>query len=89
MLLESGAVEARIRQELATGFGFDRPLALDGSLRRAAVFDSANVIDFVMFLEESFGITVDSDDMVQDTFESIGSLVEFVIRKVQQARAAA
>lgn len=80
-------IESRIRREIVDGLGYEAPLEAGQSLRHAAVFDSSNVLEFVMFLEDEFGIKVESDDMVLDTFESIDNLVAFVADKQRSAAA--
>ncbi len=45
-------------------------------------FDSMAVVSVLTALEEQFGIDVDDDDISADTFETLGSLVEFVNEKL-------
>jgi len=58
---------------------FDRGTALLGNVPE---LDSMAVVSLVTALEEEFGITVDDDEMSAETFESVGSLVDFVDAKV-------
>lgn len=46
-------------------------------------FDSMAVVSVIEVLEDSFGITVDEDDITADTFETIGSLSDFIQGKLQ------
>lgn len=87
MSIDLRAIEARIRQGIATTTGYEEPLRSDQSLRLAGVFDSYNVIDLVLYLEESFDVRIESDEMVESTFESIDALVCFIAAK-QRAEAA-
>lgn len=70
----------------------DEVLSLNG---RAAAFtpqtpllgaipelDSMAVVTLITTLEEQFGITVDDDDIDGATFETVGSLTEFVSGKL-------
>lgn len=70
----------------------DEVLSLNG---RAATFtrdtpllgaipelDSMAVVGLITQLEENFGMTVEDDDIDGDTFASVGSLVDFVNRKL-------
>ncbi|MBW2735652.1 MAG: acyl carrier protein [Deltaproteobacteria bacterium] len=88
MSIDLRAIEARIREGIVTTTGYEGPLASDQSLRLAAVFDSYNVIELVVYLEQVFGVRIESDDMVESTFESINSLMSFIASK-QRAEAAA
>lgn len=44
--------------------------------------DSMAVVSLITTIEEQFGITVDDDDIDGSTFESVGSLVDFVTSKL-------
>jgi len=45
-------------------------------------FDSMAVISVITALEERFGIVVDDDEIDASVFETVGSLVAFVERKL-------
>lgn len=45
--------------------------------------DSIAVVNVITALEEHFGITVEDDEISAATFESLGSLAQFVEQKVQ------
>lgn len=60
---------------------FDRSTGLLGEIPE---FDSMAVVSVVMQLEEHFGITVDDDEISAETFESLGSLTDFVDRKLAE-----
>ncbi|MCG5494761.1 acyl carrier protein [Ectothiorhodospira variabilis] len=72
----------------------DTVLGLNG---RAASFDAATpllgnipeldsmaVVTVITTLEEQFGIMVDDDEISAETFETLGSLTEFVDRKLAE-----
>lgn len=44
--------------------------------------DSMAVVTLIGSLEERFGIAVDDDDIDGETFASVGSLADFVARKL-------
>ncbi|MFY7854787.1 MAG: acyl carrier protein [Rubrivivax sp.] len=58
---------------------FDRDTPLLGAIPE---LDSMAVVSLITRLEETFGITVDDDDIDGATFESVGSLVDFVTARV-------
>jgi len=45
-------------------------------------FDSMAVVSVVTELEQQFGIVVDDDEISAETFETLGSLVDFVNAKL-------
>lgn len=46
-------------------------------------FDSMAVVSIVTTIEETFDITVDDDELSADVFETLGSLADFVDRKIK------
>jgi len=56
----------------------DENTALLGNLPE---FDSMAVVAVVAALEDNLGITVEDDDISGETFETVGSLLEFVKSK--------
>ncbi len=55
--------------------GFDRDTPLLGAM---AELDSMAVVTLITTLEERLGIAVSDDEIDGSTFESVGSLVDFV-----------
>jgi len=53
----------------------------DESLLLSGVIDSMTMIEFVTYLEKTFGITIDEDEMVPENFETIESIVTYVSAK--------
>jgi acyl carrier protein len=51
------------------------------SLERSHVVDSVKMLELVLFLEETFGFTVDNDEAVPDNLDTVNNLVAFVLRK--------
>jgi acyl carrier protein len=58
---------------------FDARTELFGSLPE---FDSMAVVTIVTALEEQFDIVIADDDLTAEVFATLGSLAEFVDRKV-------
>lgn len=46
-------------------------------------FDSMAVVTVVTMIEEEFGITVADDEISGETFETVGSLADFVAKKAE------
>jgi acyl carrier protein len=57
------------------GVGDDDPLLGQG------ILDSLGILEVVAFVEREFEITVEDDELVPESFESIGSIARFVDRK--------
>lgn len=58
---------------------FDRDTILLGGIPE---FDSMAVVGVVTALEENYGFVVDDDEIDAEVFETVGSLVGFVDRKI-------
>lgn len=50
-------------------------------------FDSMAVVSLITALEEHYGFSVDDDEISGETFETVGSLTDFVERKLLEASA--
>ena len=53
----------------------------DRSLIEEGVVDSTGVLELVLFVEQEFGVTVESEELIPENFDSIGRLADFVNRK--------
>ena len=62
-------------------------IADDESLLEAGVIDSAGMVDLIAFLEGTFGITVDEDDMTPENFDSVAAIAAYVEPKTGKASA--
>jgi acyl carrier protein len=80
-------IASRIRNFLVDSFllGDDDGFGDDDSLLDGGIVDSTGVMEVVTFLEESFGITVDDDELVADNLDSVTALSGFVQRKLTTA----
>ena len=89
--IEGADVAQRIRAFLVDSFllGDDTGFANDDSLIEAGIVDSTGVMEVVAFLEESFAITIDDDELVADNLDSVERLAAFVGRKLAAADAGA
>lgn len=58
-------------------------LADHDSLVGRGIVDSTGVLEIVAFLEETFKITVEDEDLVPEHFDTIGNLVAYVERKIR------
>lgn len=64
------------------GGGAADTLKDDISLERSHIVDSVKTLELIMFLEETFGVTVDNDDAVPENFDTVNAIVAYVERKL-------
>jgi len=63
-------------------FGDSGGLESDGaSLLENGIIDSTGVLELVTFLEESFGITVEDDELIPENLDSVENVTKFLERK--------
>jgi len=81
----------KIRQFIVDQFLFgeegDPPLADTDSLLDNEVMDSTGALELVMFLEETFEITVEDEELVPANLDSVQRATELVLRKRREAGA--
>lgn len=69
-------------------FGDDSQLTEDTSFIGSGVIDSTGVLELITFIEETFGIKVEDNEIVPENLDSIRCVVSFVSRKVNQSEVA-
>ena len=77
-------IEGRIRGYLAENvlfsdgaFEYDD----DASFLEEGIIDSVAILDFVVFVEETFAIKVDDHDIIPDHFDSVNKLASYIRTK--------
>jgi acyl carrier protein len=55
-----------------------KDLPTDESILESGILDSAGIFDLVAFLERTFDIRIDDEDIVADNFDSLASITKMV-----------
>ena len=81
------ALQQQIRDFVTTNFYVPDPKALDDatSLLDHGIIDSTGVLEVIMFIENTFGITVEDSEMLPENLDSIERIAAFVARKTSTA----
>jgi acyl carrier protein len=58
----------------------------DQSLLDAGIIDSTGVLELVCFLETTFGIEVQDDEMLPENLDSIRAISNYVSRKLESRK---
>ncbi len=53
----------------------------DVSLERSHIVDSVKTLELIMFIEETFGFSVDNDDAVPENFDTVNAIVAYIEKK--------
>jgi acyl carrier protein len=76
-------IKDQVRKFVVTNFYVPEPQTLsdDASLLDRGIIDSTGVLEVIGFLEDTFGITIEDDEMLPDNLDSIERISAFVARK--------
>lgn len=83
--MQTTTAEGSIREFIARNFMYREGVGTLGdedSLLDRGLIDSTGVLELVMFLEKSFDIKVQDDEVVPENLDSITRIASFVRRKV-------
>ena len=74
----------KIRAFIFSNFLFDaQQIALDNdtSFLEQGIFDSTGVLELVEWLEETFALKVDDEELIPGNLDSVNRLAQFIARK--------
>jgi acyl carrier protein len=76
-------IKATVRQYIQENFlmGTAEAYADDASFMDAQLLDSTGFLELVQFLEETYGIKVEDEEMMPDNLDSLDAVARFVSRK--------
>ena len=77
-------IETQIRQYVADNFLFSDngyPLPDNASFLEEGIVDSTGILELVMFVEETFNVTVGDEEIVPENFDSVSRLAAYIRRK--------
>jgi acyl carrier protein len=75
--------KAEIRQFITSNFyvSADAALTDEASLLDRGIIDSTGVMEVVEYLQQSFGIRIEDDELLPENLDSISRIDAFVARK--------
>jgi acyl carrier protein len=84
-LVDVDLIREQIHDFLTINFLFGGHVRLDdnASLLEQGVLDSTGVLELVLFVEETYGISVDEADLLPENFDTINSVTAFVATHVE------
>jgi acyl carrier protein len=77
------ALNQQIRDFVTSNFYVADPKSLEDrtSLLDQGIIDSTGVLEVIMFIESTFGVTVEDSEMLPENLDSIERIAAFVARK--------
>ena len=79
-------IESQVRDFILEQFLLDTDncdLANDASFLESGIVDSTGILELVAFLEETYHITIEDDDLVPSNLDSLNNVVSFVTKKLR------
>ncbi len=80
-----------VRQKLIELFAKKLSLevsSVDTDLVETGLLDSLSLVELLAQLEETFGVSISTDDLELENFRSIDSIAGFIVRRTAMAKAA-
>jgi acyl carrier protein len=76
-------INQQVREFITSNFYVQDATALadDASLLEHGIIDSTGVLEVITFIEDTFGVTVDDQEMLPENLDSIERISGFVRRK--------
>ncbi|MFC1793993.1 acyl carrier protein [Planctomycetota bacterium] len=68
-------------------FGDGESLKDDTSFMEEGIIDSTGILELVFFLEETFSLSVEDDELVPDNMDSLQNITRFIDRKLDASPA--
>lgn len=83
-MIPASAIAQQIHEFVVENFlfGQERPLSEDDSFAEEGIVDSTGVLQLVTFLEDTYGITVEDEELAPENLDSIRSVTTFLWRKM-------
>lgn len=78
------SIENQVKTYILENFLFSNngyELAEDASFLEEGIVDSTGVLELVMFVEETYNITVQDEEIVPENFDSVAQLAAYIRRK--------
>ncbi len=75
-----GKIKGYILENFLYGGSSDQ-IADDDSFLEKGIIDSTGILELVGFIEETFSVKVEDEDLVPENMDSINRLGEFIMRK--------
>ena len=81
--MDIGEIKSQVRSFVTSNFYVADPAALadDASLLDQGIIDSTGVLEVIMFIETTFGVTVEDSEMLPENLDSIERIASYVGRK--------
>jgi acyl carrier protein len=59
----------------------DRAIAADEALISSGLIDSFSLVDVALFVEDTYGVTIDDTELNAETFDTLDALADLIIER--------
>lgn len=89
--MDDPSIKQQVLEFLTTNFLFDNTLIIleNDSLLEAGIIDSTGVLELIAFIERTYGITANDDELIPENLDTICNIDSFIQRKIAQKQKAA
>ena len=82
MIQTTNTIKEKIKSYvLQSAYSGETEIQTSTLIFKEGYFDSMGFVMLISFLEEDFGLTVIDDELIEENFESIDAITDFVVRK--------
>lgn len=86
MEIEENLIKEKIRKYIQESTFVEKDkIKNDSLIFKEGYFDSMGFVLLITFLEENFNLKTVDTDLVEENFESINAITNFVVRKLSQS----
>jgi len=82
-------IEQQTRDFIVENFLFGEPdngLKTTDSLLEQGIIDSTGVLELVSYLEETYGIEIEDEELIPENLDSIYNVTQYIMRKQAQVQ---
>jgi acyl carrier protein len=82
MSVDAAAIKEKVKEYIQQATFIEKDKIKDDSLIfKEGYFDSMGFVVLITYLEENFGIKTSDSDLIEENFESINAITDFIVRK--------
>ncbi|MBL7969386.1 MAG: acyl carrier protein [Prolixibacteraceae bacterium] len=82
-MIEKAKIEEKVKEFiLKTSYLPENQVQSETLIFAEGIMDSMGFISIINFIEETFDVTADDDELIDSNFESISAITDFVERKL-------
>lgn len=82
--MDKSQIAQNVKDFVTTNFIFEEAVQLeaDQSLLETGIVDSTGILELVNYLEETYSISIDDEELVPDNLDSVNKIAAYVGKKL-------